>query len=193
MVKSTVIEENEIFSIEIKGTRPLMMHSPKMLGVPKSSIVKSSEYDPEEEAKNCLYINPVTNKICVPSLNILGAFKKAATNMKKAGAGKKTLKDFVYSGLMIQEDNIDLPIQEFQIDTRPVVIMRARVLRSRPIFHNWGLKFNIEVLDPQTWSTGNIRELLAITGKYQGLLEFRPLFGTFEVVSMKNSKGEEIK
>lgn len=177
------------YLVEIKGTRPLMMHSPNGIGI---KTPKQTEYDPEVEAKKCLYLNSA-GKICVPGLAILSSIRKSATNETKAGAGKKTLKEFVFSGLGIAEDMIVLPNQKYEVDTRPVVVQRARILRSRPVFDEWSLKFNILVYDKATWGPGTLRRILASAGDYQGLLDFRPLFGTFEVVSMKDEAGREVK
>jgi len=177
------------YKVEIKGTRPLMMHSPNGIG---TKSPKQTEYDPEVEAKKCLYLNSA-GKICVPSFAILSSIRAASSNETKAGAGKKTLKGFVFSGLGISEDMIELPIQEYSIDTRPVVVQRARILRSRPVFENWSLKFTINVYDPATWGPGTIRRMLESAGDYQGILDFRPLFGTFDVVSMKDEAGREVK
>ena len=182
----------EKLSVTIKGTKPLMQHSTAGMLIPKSKKVKSSEHDPEEEARLALYLNE-KGEIGVPSFAVLSALRKAAVNMKKAGAGKKTLKDYVFSGLAITPDFIILPNQKYEIDIRPVVVQRARIMRARPVFKEWSLKFDVELRDEQTWDAGTVRQLLEEAGKYQGLLEFRPLFGLFEVVKVTNSIGKEIK
>lgn len=178
-------------NVTIKGTRGLLMHSTAAMLLPKSKKVKSSEHDPTEEAAGCLYLNDA-KKICVPSMAVLSSMRKAATQLKKAGSGKKTLKDFVFSGLHIEPEMIELPDQNYEVDIRPVVIMRSRIMRARPLFKTWQLTFQIEILDEQTWDAGTVRQVLEEAGKYQGLLDFRPLFGTFEVVSMTKD-GKEVK
>lgn len=180
------------FDVEIKGERPLLMHSTAGMLKPKSNKVKSSEHDPEEEARDCLYLND-SKKICVPAMAVLSSMRKAATQLKKAGSGKKTLKDFVFSGLRVEPEMIELPNQKYEIDIRPVVVQRARIMRARPMFKEWGLKFRVEILDDMTWDAGTVRQVLEEAGKYQGLLDFRPLFGVFSVVLMKDEKGKEIK
>lgn len=177
--------------VVIKGTRPLLMHSTRAMLMPKNNKVKSSEHDPNQEAADCLYLNDA-KKICIPSMAVLSAMRKAATQLKKAGAGKKTLKDFVYSGLQVEPDMIELPDQKYEVDIRPVVIQRSRIMRARPIFKHWGITFQINIIDEMTWDAGMVRQVLEEAGKYQGLLDFRPLFGTFEVVSMKKD-GKEVK
>lgn len=175
--------------VTIKGTRPLLMHSPSSMLKSKSSKIKSSEHDPVEEAKDCLYLNDV-KKICIPSMAILSSMRKAAIQLKKPGSGKKTLKDFVFSGLRIEPDLIELQNQSYIVDIRPVVVMRSRILRARPLFKEWILTFQIEIIDEQTWDSGMVRQVLEEAGKYQGVLDFRPLFGTFEVMSMTKDDKE---
>jgi len=177
--------------VVIKGTRPLLMHSTTGMLKPKSNKVKSSEHDPVEEAKDCLYLND-KKQVCVPSMAILSAMRKAATQLKKAGAGKKTLRDFVFSGLRVNPEMIVLPDQKYEIDIRPVVVMRARIMRARPLFKEWDLTFQVEIVDEQTWDAGMVRQVLEEAGKYNGLLDFRPLYGTFAVVSVKKD-GKEVK
>lgn len=181
------------FDVVIKGTRNLLMHSTAGMLVPKSKKVKSSEHDPVEDAKLCLYFTE-DQKIGVPAMAILSAMRKAATNLKKGGAGKKTLKDYVFSGIQIEPAMIELVPQDYTVDIQIVVVQRSRIPRARPLFKNWSVKFQIEIIDEQTWDAGTVRQVLEEAGKYQGLLDFRPLYGTFVIESMKNIEtGKEVK
>ena len=98
-----------ILEVKITGTRPLLMNSPKNVGLPKSNI-KQTIYDPDEEATKLLYLDR-EGKCCIPNLNMLACIRKAATDLKAAGRGRKTLKEFVYSGLRVQEEFILLDPQ----------------------------------------------------------------------------------
>jgi hypothetical protein len=180
-----------IIDVTIKGTRNLLMNSAKTILIPKNKKVKSSERDPIEDAKLCLHLDE-NGKIAVPSIAILSAMRRAATNLKKAGSGKKTLKDYVFSGLQINPMMVVLSPQEYTVDIQVVTVQRARVPRARPLFKNWSLNFRIAIVDEQTWDAGTVRQVLEEAGKFQGLLDFRPLYGTFEVVSMK-VEGKEVK
>jgi len=46
------------------------------------------------------------------------------------------------------------------------------------------LEFTVEILDPVVTSS-SLKEILIDAGKYNGLLDFRPLFGLFEVVTFE--------
>jgi hypothetical protein len=186
------------YNVEIKGVQPLIEHSINgMIAANENKAanrkIKSSEYDPASDARIALY-HCADGKIGVPSFAILSCMRKAASQLKKKGSGKKTLKDFVFSGLRITPEMIELTPQEYEVHIRAVVIQRSRILRGFPLFKDWSIKFEIENIDEQTWDGGSIREVLSEAGKYNGLLEFRPLYGTFEVVSFIDANtGKEVK
>jgi hypothetical protein len=181
--------DNSVIDVTIRGTKPLLMHSTYAMTLPKSKKVKSSEHDVAEEARLCLYLDDEKH-IAVPSFAILSAMRKAATQLKKGGAGKKTLKDFVFSGLRIDPAMITLTPQEYVVDVQMVRIGTARIPRARPLFKDWTISFQITMVDEQTWDGGTVRQVLEEAGKYLGILDFRPLYGTFEIESMKIGKKE---
>jgi len=184
--------DEKVLSVKITGSRPLLMHSPQGIGQ-SSTTKKVTVHDPEEEAAAVLYKNK-EGVICVPSLAVLACLRKAATEHKAPGRGKKTLKDFVYSGLRIDPDLIPLTPQEYDVDIRPVVINRSRVMRGRPKFDTWSLDFKLTIQDTSVWEPSMVREVLEGAGKFVGLLDFRPLFGTFTVTEMKDAvTGKDIK
>jgi hypothetical protein len=180
----------ETLKVKIKGTRPLLMHSTESLG--KKAARGQSAPDPKEEAKMALYRDK-DGKIAVPSLNILSAMKAAAKDSKVPGKGKKSFSGYVFAGLHINPDYIPIetggkPEESWEVDVRPVAIQRARIMRARPKFNNWSLTFELEILDPII-RPSDVKDILANAGKYVGLCDFRPLFGLFEVVEFKESKG----
>ena len=182
-------EELEQVSVQINGTRPLLMHSPQSIGQNKGSR-GGTRHDPMEEAEASLY-RDAQGTIVIPSLNLLASIQKAAVDYKVPGRGKKTFKTYILSGLQIEPEEIALIAdgggekgEGWTIDSRSVVIQRARVIRSRPRFDNWSLDFTINILDPIIRMT-DVKEFLDSAGKYQGLCDFRPLFGLFKVVGFK--------
>lgn len=179
------------FLVEIKGTKPLIMHSTRgMIEAPKNN--RGGKLQPKNEAELCLYKND-DGKIIIPSDVIMGVIKNSASDFKAPGKGKKTFKRYVDSGLEINTDAEIYP-QQWVIDSRSVVIQRSRVIRNRPRFDNWNAKFIINVLDPETWidvydktygGGANIRDILIAAGKFKGICDFRPRFGRFEVVKFE--------
>jgi len=68
------------------------------------------------------------------------------------------------------------------IDSRPVVVQKQRIIRTRPIFHDWELAFTIQYL-PSVVNKSQVIEALDVASKLIGLSDFRPKFGRFEIVS----------
>jgi len=184
-------EEIRTFRATIRGTKPLLMHSTRsMTEAPK--LARGEVLPPAKEAELALYKDK-SGRIVIPGDCILGALKAAAPNFKAKGKGKTTLKNFVDSGLEIAGDAVISP-QEYAVDSRPVVVQRSRIIRSRPIFDEWEATFDVEILDTGTWfdqfdekysKGGILRDVIIYAGKFKGLCDFRPRFGRFELVSFE--------
>jgi len=179
-------------SCKIVGTTPLLMHAPTGVGAVKTTK-KVTTYDPEDEAKKGLYVNK-EGKIFVPAMALLGCLREAGKQHKAPGRGKQSLKALIMSGIRIFPEEVIVSPQTWEIDARTAVIQRQRIMRWRPRFDIWELSFDLKILDEDTLSPSQIREVLSDAGKYNGLLDFRPFFGTFTVKScIDNDTKKEVK
>ncbi len=173
--------------VEITGVAPLLHNRfpTEEFGIEKSKATKKV-YDPKVEAERKLYKDD-RDIICNPGEHIFQAMRKAATDFKFSG--KKTFKDVIVSGIVVSPDLIPLIIEKpFEIDSRPVVIQRARVLCWRPKFNNWKLKFTIQILDDENISVSTLKEILDKAGATKGIGDYRPRFGRFMVTSFQETK-----
>lgn len=174
----------ESFTVRVEGTRPLLMHNPAGVGKPSG---RKTVFDPEEDAKEALYLNK-KGEVIVPALNILSMLRTAGADLKVPGKGKKTFKGYIYAGVSIEPYEIPLIYSgEYEIDQRPVKVS-GRVMRARPKFEPWALEFRLTILDEIIHPT-HIKNILEMGGKYQGLCDFRPLFGLFQVVKFDKIDG----
>ena len=64
--------------------------------------------------------------------------------------------------------------------TRPVIVQRARIMRTRPIFPEWSLKILLK-FDPGVVNREVIVRASQDAGFYIGLLDYRPRYGRFSV------------
>ena len=180
---------SEIYNVEIKGTRPLLMNSPKVILEEQGTKRAREDRSKKEEAKSVLYEDE-NNKPIVPALNLLTCLRDSAVNFKIPGRGNKTFKNFIYAGLHIEPEQIPvISKNEWSIDVRTVVINGGRVPKARPKFDEWNLKFEVEILDPIITST-NLKQFLTDAGKFNGILDFRPLFGLFSIEKFEKIKNE---
>ena len=176
---------SETYKLQIKGTRPLLMHScNSMLEENSGTTTRSKEYDPKIESEKALYKDR-DGGIIVPSFCVLSCLKEAAKNYQIPGKGKKTFKNYIFAGVKIEPNDIPLISDNgWKIDLKTVVVNRSRIVRARPRFDNWSLEFTIELADPII-TPDNIKQIIIDAGRYNGLLDFRPLYGLFELVSFK--------
>lgn len=173
----------ERISVRLKGTRPLLMNSCQQMVMDREQE-KIKKRGREEltavvEAERCLYKGN-NGEIFVPSLCLLSALRASAVNRLVPGKGKKTFKGYIFSGVRIEPDNIPLQTPGWVPDLKPVRIDKARIIRVRPRFDDWALECELEIVDA-TITKADLKEILTEAGKYNGLCDFRPLYGQFVV------------
>jgi len=181
------MREVEEFVVRIRGIRPLLMNNPEAIEL--ESKRKGKKLDPKEEAEHRLYKDP-NGIICVPARNIKACIRDAAKEYKVPGKGKKTFKDYIKAGIIIEPEFVPIitngvdPEKAWKIDKSFVVVQGSRILRARPRFDNWELEFTVKIIDPII-RPENLKEFLETAGKYVGLCDYRPEYGLFEVIKFE--------
>ncbi|MDP1614218.1 MAG: hypothetical protein Q8L68_00305 [Methylococcales bacterium] len=172
-------------NVEITGIAPLLQNRFPMEehGHNISKAIKKV-YVPEDEAKKCLYIK--NDIIFQPAEHIYQSMIRASTDFKFSG--KKTFKDVITSGVVVEPEEIPLISDKYEIDTRAVVIQRSRVLKWRPRFNQWKLQFKLIILDDQNISISALKEILEKAGATKGIGDYRPRFGRFQVTSFQEAQ-----
>lgn len=175
----------ERYRVEIEGIRPLLMHScNSMLEESNNKTTRSKEHDPKVDAETALYKDAKGN-IIVPSFCVLSCLRESAKNFQVPGKGKKTYKNFIYAGIRMEVENIPLISENgWEIDAKTVVVQRSRIVRARPRFDEWALIFTLEIIDPII-TPQILKQIIEDAGKYNGLLDFRPLYGLFKLTKFE--------
>jgi len=181
---------------KIKGVSPLIMHNGRLAN-PMDPLVKQikaisgkrgkTDADLIELARlewhGSLYISD--GKYVIPSQNIEATLVNGAKKIKKG--------ILFTTGLICPEHAV---LQFKDMDLQPgalweneeyrlvagVVISRARVMRTRPIFREWATEFDVNYQDT-ILNKADIDQAIHKAGEEVGILEWRPKFGRFEVVS----------
>lgn len=63
-------------------------------------------------------------------------------------------------------------------DTRPMTVMRAKVIRTRPRFDQWKITFNLQYHEDKI-DIDTIVNAMEYAGQYVGLCDSRPKYGKF--------------
>jgi len=175
--------EVETYYVKIIGTKPLLIHAPTGLG-DKPRLRRGEHLEPKVEAESYLYKDP-EGKIVIPSVNVKACIREAGRNYRISGR-KTTFASMVKAGIEIKPfPYIPLIHNGWVVDIRPVVVQRNRILRARPRFDNWALEFQIVNNDPTIIHMDTLKRILEDAGKYYGLGDFRPEYGTFRVEEFK--------
>ena len=180
---------------KIKGDAPLLVHSgvladtlsPQAQAVKEISSKKNKTEDDlhelsRREWRGSLYTDQ-DDKPCIPT-EVLDACIKSGAKVNRLGkqieAGAFVLGETVpieYNGPKSPDDMWE--------DGRfthksGVKVGQARVIRTRPIFRNWGLTFTVQsaddVIDKQ-----QVVDAVTNAGRLKGLCDWRPKYGRFSV------------
>lgn len=166
-------------SVKVKGVSPLLMNR---FFIEEKKTTRKRVYIPEDEAEKKTY-RTEKGELYLPSTHFKASMVKASTDFKMVG--KKSYKEYVKAGIIIDPIEIILDQQEYEIHEEPVVIARARVMSWRPKIKEWTCGFIIDIIDDEMINQSTLKEILESAGKYKGVGDHRPEFGRFEVVEFK--------
>ncbi len=169
----------ETYKVKIRGTKPLLMHSPAGMISDKPKLRRGEHLDPKVEAEKALYKSD-DGTIGLPAYNVKACIREAGRNYKVAGR-RTTFAAMIRAAIRIEPDFVPLNHNGWEVDARSVVIQRARIVRARPKFNDWALEFRIVNLDPTVVHPDTLKRIIEDAGKYYGLGDFRPEFGLFEL------------
>lgn len=187
----------DVYSIEIKGVSPLLMHNGAMSS-PMSPIAremkkitgkrKKVDSDFAElanlEFKGGLYVEK--GQIVLPTLVLESALVEGA---KASREGQTALSSmfvepggvFTYDGPTDIEARMEDPACRLVVGVR---VQRNRVERCRPQFENWACRFRVSVvgsmIEPEM-----LKRWAEAAGNFKGLGDWRPRFGRFAVTAFE--------
>ena len=172
--------------VEIEGTSPLLMNKYNVEAELERQKGKriTKTYDPKEEAEKSAYWSLGKKKELIIPSEVLYASILNASSFHRIG--KRSAKSILAGSIKVEPMEVSLGTNKYVIDTRPVVIQRARVLKSRAKLEKWKVSFNIIysedlIADPQI-----IKTVLEEAGQRIGIMDFRPqkggMYGCFKVI-----------
>ncbi len=150
--------------------------------------LKPLQYDREDEARKSAYMAEIDGKeqLYVPGFNVYTMILKSSGRRK---IGKSSARGLLAGLMKVLPDKIPLGTDKYEIDSRGVVIGRARVIRHRACLPEWTLNFEILYESDVIANPNIIREILEEAGYRMGLLDYRPQhlgpFGTFTVTKFE--------
>lgn len=178
------------FNVSVKGLVPLLQarhltpNEEEAITNLKQGKQKKRDVTDQEQFDVHAYKNK-DSKFYQPSEMFEAAMAKAATSFKMEG--KKSYKDVIKGGIIVNPIEIIHKNQKFIIDARwgKNPNTRGAIWVVRPRIDEWELNFSIDLLQDERVSETTLKEILAYAGLYVGVGAWRPKFGRFEITSFK--------
>lgn len=191
----------QTIEFHIRGTAPLITHNARLSDpldewakqVAEISKKKTkTELDHQEMSKRewrgGLYtLSETDDTLVIPESNLERLMRDAATKSKR---GKDVL-----SGLLVFEPAKIIYTGPKDLDKMwasgnfalraSCKVGQRRVMRTRPCFDKWELKFRVDYDPDILKSSAEVVGFVELAGRYVGIGDWRPKHGRFEVVESK--------
>jgi len=176
--------------VTLKGLTPLLMNKLTPETLQTKSRRKLEQPDFETQAEKSAYIAEIDGKkqLYIPNYTVYAMIINTA---KQYRARRIPLSRLLAGTIRIEPEKIPLGTDKYEIDIRPVVIQRNRVLKARAKIPEWQITFTI-IYNKKFLPEGipdTLKQILEDAGVRTGLLDYRPQhmgwFGTFEVAEFK--------
>lgn len=184
--------------ITIEGVSALLINRFKEQDeIPATTKKGKKDYGtPREQAEATAYADEGTGKLWIPCSWITGSIATVASDYKLKNS-KKSVKSVSGGAVVPCEEKIYFTEgyvkDDVEIDSRPAVVNRARIMRHRARLEKWSLNFQLE-LDDEIIPEDDLNQILSDAGRRAGLGDYRPPkggpFGRYKITSWKKIKDE---
>lgn len=175
-------------NVEIKGTSPLLMNKYSIEGELERQKGRRITEKPEkeQEAHNSAYWSQDGKTLIIPAQVIYSAILGASSFHK---IGKRSAKSILAGSIRVEPEEVSLGTNKYEVDVRPVVIQRNRVLKARARLDEWKASFNIVYNEKLIGNPEILRTVLQEAGMRIGICDFRPtksgFYGCFDITGWK--------
>jgi hypothetical protein len=180
--------------VTIQGTSPLLINRFKENDEQPEAVKKSTKKDygtPRAQAEKTPYRDEDTLKLWLPTIWVTGTIRTVASDYKLPGT-RKSVKSISGGAIIPVEEKMyfeeDYHLKDIEVDSRPCVVQRARIMRHRARLEKWSCTLDLQI-DETILPVDHVQAILSDAGKRAGLGDYRPQkggpFGRFFVSSWK--------
>ena len=180
--------------VTIKGVSPLLINRFKENDEQPEAVKKSTKKDygtPREQAETTPYRDEDTKDLWLPTIWLSGTIKTVASDYKLPGT-RKSVKSVSGGAVVPTEEkmyfNEKYKLKDIEVDSRPCVIQRARIMRHRARLEEWSVTTQLQI-DETILPVDHVHQILNDAGRRAGLGDYRPQkggpFGRFQVTEWK--------
>lgn len=197
-VMNLTITSPSVYEVSIAGLDGILFNKMPDLSQPKTKKADQAKKDPTEMEqllwREKLYFND-NGETYIPGENIHECMKEAAKywGQRIPGEGQKTYTDVITKAVICEnmwlgikkDDPKFIPFGK-NVNGNPSKGKKsgAKVYKIRPLLRPWGGTFKMHVFDGRL-TEDVLKVVLSYAGTFIGLCDWRPNFGRFELVSLK--------
>lgn len=186
----------KVFRCVIKGVSPVLINRFKEQDEIPTTVKKGKkDYGtPRYQAENTAYRDEDTSLLWIPTAWLTGAIRTIASDYKLPGT-RKSVKSISGGAIVPLQEKAyfteKYKVTDVEVDSRPCVIQRARIMRHRARLEKWSVVIDLQI-DNEILPAETVHELINDAGRRAGFGDFRPNkggpFGRFAVVKWASLK-----
>jgi hypothetical protein len=171
-------------AVTISGIAPILFHRWDCAAVEAKSKAKKNSREKKEDNLESYVYRCADGTLGLPGMNLHMALAQAGKSKADPRSPRKSAYELVKAALLVTPTVASFGATTWDYeDRRRVVVQRNGVTRVRPAMREgWTLSFEVTVVDSAYVDEPLVYDLLATAGRYNGLGDFRPQFGRFNVV-----------
>lgn len=172
-----------IARVQIVGTAALLFHRWSNEAVAeKAAAVKGSKAKKTDNVESYVYRLP-NGEIGIPGEYLRMAIILTAKYRQDPRSPRKSAMDLYKAGIVSLTEIASLGAKDWDyLDQRRVQVQRSSITRMRPAFlAGWKAEFELQVLLPEYISPADLNDVIVSAGKLNGVGDFRPTYGRFQV------------
>lgn len=195
-IASLIVTSPKKYLVEIKGLDSLLFNKMPDLSMPKTAKKDQTKLSHAEKEhlfwREKLYVDH-EGMVYIPGENIHESMKGAAKywGQKIAGEGNKTYTDVILKAVVCEilpiglhkDDERIIPFGK-EVNGTPNGTKKSKVHRIRPLVRPWGGTFVLHVFDARL-TLDVLKVVLSYAGTFIGLCDWRPTYGRFALVDIK--------
>jgi len=185
--------------LEIEGIVPLMLCSPRLsnpldpetkahkkVSGKRKKTDEDYEWLAQHEWDMGLYLNK-DQEVIIPDVMLEAVIVSGAKSFRRGQTFKSS--SWVTESARLKNPNTGRYYKFDAIrkdpnhyDMRPVKVGGSKIMRTRPIFNEWGIDFEV-CFDENILDEGEVMEAIKIGGLLNAIGDYRPKFGRYKIVS----------
>lgn len=194
-------EQPYIARITIKGDADLLFHRWDVEAVKQKAEAPKGSAAKKADAVETFVYRDGSNYICLPAEYLRMAIVGAAKNKQDPRSSVKSARDLFRAGVVslaelarITTATGELTAEWDYIHRKRVMVQRRAITRHRPAFHEgWEATIEFLVTTPEYISPKLLHEVASMAGRLEGVGDFRPTYGRFQVTRFTTGFGSDLR